>query len=230
MNKITIFTGIALVILAGLILYIFYFVYENQQKMAGDIGENDSIQKVKAESTAIQFPDNVSSNVDSHGPTITSPQGTRYGAGASRSSGAANIGDLVEGVVPYSGDTFFRPPDTLLHGEMVSLEGDTMISARSHSEITREMSEKNIAVEFCAKKELKIVPTLNGEIEVEFVISPIGRVKAFSISKSSINSERLEKCIFKRIQRFRFTRIDKNAGDVTVRYKYTFKGSSGGQL
>ena len=222
MNKITIFPVIVFAILTGLILYIFYFIYENQQKTVGDIIETDSIQKVKAESTAIQFPDSILSGLDSLSTAPSTQKRKRtVRRGTGGGSGSASIDDLIEGVgYPSRQEDSFPGPWYI--GILVSIKGDTTITGRNQAELSRVIKSHNGAVEYCYKRQRRLNPNLKGEVSIEFVIGFRGLVGSVRITNSTINSEKVERCIVSRIQRFRFKLINKKAGDITVRYKYIF--------
>lgn len=79
------------------------------------------------------------------------------------------------------------------------------------------------AIRYCYERELKRSPTLKGKISVRITVSPDGSVKSVSIVSSTMNNERVERCILARIRLWKdFRPIDASEGDVTFRQVYTF--------
>ena len=79
------------------------------------------------------------------------------------------------------------------------------------------------AIRYCYERELKRNPTLKGKLVVRITVGPDGRVKSASIFSSTLNNDRVERCILTRIRLWRdFKPIDASEGDVTFRQTYTF--------
>lgn len=79
------------------------------------------------------------------------------------------------------------------------------------------------AIRYCYERELKRTPALKGKISVRITVSPDGSVKSAIVVSSTMNNERVERCILTRIRRWKdFKPIDPGEGDVTFRQVYTF--------
>ena len=83
--------------------------------------------------------------------------------------------------------------------------------------IKRNMSQ----IRYCYQRQLSKNPTLNGTIQVKFVISKDGSVSKAAIDHSTMDGgTSVESCITGRFKRFRFPKP--GAGIVIVKYPFVF--------
>lgn len=75
---------------------------------------------------------------------------------------------------------------------------------------------------YCYERELIKNRQLAGQIHVQFQIQPTGRVIQSSIAHSSMNNDRVERCILQRVNAMRFPH-PKGGGVVIVRYPFHFR-------
>lgn len=95
--------------------------------------------------------------------------------------------------------------------------------ARSPEEITRIMLLHNRTIQDCYKQALKRNPELKGKIVVRFSVKPDGTVNLVNIINSSIDDNRLERCIVRRIKRWNdFGGCEPSLGDLYYRQTYVF--------
>ena len=79
------------------------------------------------------------------------------------------------------------------------------------------------AIKYCYERELKRFPTLKGKVAVRVTVNPEGAVKHVEIVSSTLNNDRVERCIVSRIRLWKdFKAIDPKEGDVTFRQVYAF--------
>ena len=94
---------------------------------------------------------------------------------------------------------------------------------RDPDDISAVVSKHNSSIQACYQRELRMNPDLKGKVVVRFTISPAGKVIHAEIVSSTLNSERVERCIISRIRRWDdFGEIDESAGNATFRQVYTF--------
>ena len=140
-----------------------------------------------------------------------------------RSGRKATIDDLVSDRSSVQSQTLTRK------GEL-RVEAPTEVTGvgrksiyRSPDAIQEVLISHNAAIRYCYERELKRNPTLKGKIMVRITIGADGAVKDAAIVNSSLNSERVERCILARIRLWKdFKPIDEAEGDVTFRQVYTF--------
>jgi TonB family protein len=149
---------------------------------------------------------------------------TRLGVrGGGRSTGSADVNDLITGIGGDNSESIGRKGAIQLALEDARVSGAGSKSAnRSGDEISRVINSHNDAIEFCYKREAKLNPNLKGDILVEFVIGSDGRVNGAKVIQSSLQSKNVERCIISRMRGWRFKPISRQEGDVTVRQKYIF--------
>jgi TonB family protein len=174
--------------------------------------------------------DQVLSNVD--GLEIRGSSGTGEGGGGgrggqgargTRSNKNASIDDLVSdlgsvgsGQLSRSGELTVETPSEV--GGM----GRKSIY-RSPDAIHEVLLSHVPAIRYCYERELKRDPELKGKIVVRITIAADGSVSGAEIVSSTLNSERVERCILARIRLWKdFQAIDPKEGDVTFRQVYTF--------
>lgn len=140
-----------------------------------------------------------------------------------RSGRKATIDDLVSDLGSVQSQTLTRK------GEL-RVEAPTEVTGigrksiyRSPDAIQEVLISHNAAIRYCYERELKRNPTLKGKIMVRITIGANGAVKDATIVSSTLNSERVERCILARIRLWKdFKPIDEAEGDVTFRQVYTF--------
>jgi len=78
------------------------------------------------------------------------------------------------------------------------------------------------AIQYCYKMELKRDPSIKGKVIVRFIVNPDGHVIDASIVSTSLNNQRVEKCILDKILKWKdFLPIKASSGNMT--YKQSFK-------
>jgi TonB family protein len=174
--------------------------------------------------------DQVLSNVD--GLKIQGSSGLGEGGGGgrggqtargSRSNKNASIDDLVSDLGSAGSGQLSRS------GELV-VEAPSEVGGMGRKSIYRspdaihEVLLSHVpAVRYCYERELKRNPELKGKIVVKITVAADGSVSEAEIVSSTLNSERVERCILARIRLWKdFQAIDPREGDVTFRQVYTF--------
>ena len=94
---------------------------------------------------------------------------------------------------------------------------------RSIMHISKIMAQYNEELQEFYRRELKLNPNLQGYLEVRFTVTPKGNVESVSVVKSSLNSEKLEKCVKDKIMLIDdFGICDPKIGKCVYRQGYTF--------
>lgn len=154
-----------------------------------------------------------------------SGQRTRVAKGGGYRGAGEGIGidDLITGEGVAGGGSFGRRGDVTL-GEDVELTGSAAGSgSRDAQSILSIINQNKSSIEYCYQKYLKLNPSLSGEIYLEIVISPEGRVNSVGVIRSTLGDKQLESCITRTINRWRgFGQIDPAMGTVKTRFKYIF--------
>lgn len=149
--------------------------------------------------------------------------GSRLGeAREIRSEKLATIDDLVSGS-EVSSKGISR------QGEL-RIEAPSEFTGQAHKNVyrsgqaLREVLLRHVpAIQYCYERELRRNPELRGKVVVRITIAPEGSVKNAVIVSSTLENERVERCIISRILLWRdFPPIDPSEGDVTFRQVYTF--------
>lgn len=168
--------------------------------------------------------DQILSNVGGLAEASASNRRTRVGSrGGGRTTGSADINDLIEGVSGVGSSSIGRKGAISLALDDARVSGKGSRAAnRSGDAITGVINSHNAAIENCYKREAKLNPNLKGDILVEFIIGSNGKVKGSRILRSSLRNKKVENCIRSRVRSWRFKPIDGREGDVTVRQKYIF--------
>lgn len=134
------------------------------------------------------------------GMGLGGPGGGKYGGNISLAgSGGKNMEDITPGRVVTKG----------------GLDRDV---------IARVIKKYQRQIKFCYEKELTKNPNLYGKIVTFFVIAADGSVQTASVVETEMNSEPVESCIVRNIQRWRFP-APKGGGSVEVRYPWVFKSA-----
>lgn len=94
---------------------------------------------------------------------------------------------------------------------------------RSGQELQRVIYDHYSAIKYCYERELKRHPTLKGKVTVRITVNADGEVADAEIVNSTLNNERVERCIITRIKRWNdFKPIDRSEGDVTFTQVFNF--------
>ena len=108
----------------------------------------------------------------------------------------------------------------------VGTGGPAIVGASLRREaIQRVMRRRFRAILNCYERELREDRDLAGRITVQFTIQPTGRVSDAQLGSTTINSERFEACVLRRVSATRFPR-PMGGGIVKVTYPYTFSVAS----
>ncbi len=143
-------------------------------------------------------------------------RGTRSDKKASIDDLVSDLGSAGSGQLSRSGELVVETPSEV--GGM----GRKSIY-RSPDAIHEVLLSHVPAVRYCYERELKRNPDLKGKIVVKITVAPNGSVKEAEIVSSTLNSQRVERCILARIRLWKdFQTIDPKEGDVTFRQVYTF--------
>jgi TonB family protein len=142
-----------------------------------------------------------------------------------RSSKQADIADLVSGGKGIGQEALSRKGE--LQMESASDGGASGTGSRnanrSMDAIQKVMLSHVPAIRYCYERELRRNPELRGKVTVRITIGPDGSVKDAEINASTLNDERVERCILARVRGWKdFEQIDPNEGDVTFRQVYSF--------
>lgn len=94
---------------------------------------------------------------------------------------------------------------------------------RKSEHVTRVVNSHNRAIQDCFKQVLKKAPGTKGKVVVRFSVAPNGHVTSVQVIKSTIEDERMMRCIVSRISRWRdFGECDPSLGDLSYRQTYVF--------
>jgi TonB family protein len=154
-----------------------------------------------------------------------SAQRSRLGSrGGGRATGSADVADLIQGIGSVGSSSIGRKGTIKLAVQSGQVRGRGSKSAnRSQDAISKVINSHNDAIEACYKAEQRLNPNLQGDVTIEFTISYNGRVVNPRIQNSTLRNRNVEQCILKKLRLWRFSPIDRNEGDVTVRgVKYIF--------
>ena len=140
-----------------------------------------------------------------------------------RTGGKANIDDLVSDLGDAPSESLSRKGELVVENP-AEVEGLGKKSVYRSAEAIQEVLMSHVpAIRYCYERELKRNPTLKGKVSVRITLSPDGSVKDATIVSSTLDNERVERCILARIRLWKdFNPIDPSEGDVTFRQVYTF--------
>lgn len=94
--------------------------------------------------------------------------------------------------------------------------------ALSKEQIARVVQMHWHRIRFCYESQLSANPSLAGKIVVRWVISGTGDVQSATVVETTMNNERVENCIARSIQRWRFPQPE-GGGIVVVNYPFLFR-------
>jgi len=140
-----------------------------------------------------------------------------------RSSRDARIDDVVSGERGVQSESISRKGE--LQAESPSEVGGQGYrnANRSQDAIQKVLLEHVPAIRYCYERELKRNPELKGKVTVRITVGPDGSVKEANIAASTLNDERVERCILSRTRMWKdFPAIDPGEGDVTFKQVYSF--------
>jgi len=101
--------------------------------------------------------------------------------------------------------------------------GAVSSGARDIDDVNSIVQAHSPAIQYCYEREVRRNPDLKGKVVVRFTILPNGTVTKAKIISSSLNNQRVERCILSRISRWDdFGTIDPSLGNATFRQVYTF--------
>jgi TonB family protein len=139
-------------------------------------------------------------------------------------SGTAGIDDLIEGGVGQTGSkSIARRGNFSIKMGKGSVSGRASKStSRSTEAIGRVVTQHQDAIENCYRKEARLNPNLKGSIRLQFTIQPNGRVSRVRIVQSTLKNRKVESCVKRRVNSWRFQPINPKEGSVTFRQKFIF--------
>ena len=150
-------------------------------------------------------------------------QRTRVAKGGGRVSSGAGIDELVEGIGTAQSAQLSRKGKITIAGPASVSGRGSKAANRKADVITRVIASHQAAIDFCYQKVAKLNPNLKGEVTVRFAITPDGRTKDIKITRNTLKSRDVERCIIQKVRGWRdFPKIDRKEGDVTVQQKYVF--------
>jgi TonB family protein len=160
-----------------------------------------------------------SGNGGGDGP-ILADQGSARGG---RSENTVTINDLVTKQDVTTGPAVSRKGELKIETPADVAGRGTKSSYRSPDAIQEVLLAHVPAVRYCYERELKRTPDLAGKVTVRITVGPDGAVTNAEIVNSTLNNERVERCILSRIRLWNdFKPIEASEGDVTFRQVYTF--------
>jgi TonB family protein len=79
------------------------------------------------------------------------------------------------------------------------------------------------AIKYCYEKELQLNPTLSGKVSINWTVGLSGKVMKAYVSSSSLNNKKVEGCMVRVVQRWRFE--PPKGGHCAISYPFIFKGA-----
>lgn len=157
------------------------------------------------------------------GSIFTQEKG-RHTQKGSRSTEGGGIDDLIAGKEQVKSTNIQRKGNIVV--EQVSKIADergVKSESRDSDKVSEIINRHNSSIQYCYQRELRQNPDLRGKLVVRFTITPEGKVKDVKIITSTLNNQRIERCVVTRIKRWDdFGKIDPSRGDATFRQVYTF--------
>ncbi|MDF1564029.1 MAG: AgmX/PglI C-terminal domain-containing protein [Deltaproteobacteria bacterium] len=98
----------------------------------------------------------------------------------------------------------------------------TVMGSLSQEVIARVVRRHGAEFRYCYEKELQTTPGMAGEVAVKFVITSEGSVSTAKIARTTLQNERVERCLLQRFQRLRFP-APAGGGIVIVTYPFVFR-------
>ncbi len=103
---------------------------------------------------------------------------------------------------------------------MLRLEGSL-----SKEEIARVVRQNLFMIRFCYERALTKNPNLGGKIALRWIIAGSGYVQTVAVTGTTMNNERVENCLVRKVRRWKFPRPRGN-GVVIVNYPFFFNKAS----
>ncbi|MEJ2627710.1 MAG: AgmX/PglI C-terminal domain-containing protein [bacterium] len=151
--------------------------------------------------------------------------GTEGGGGqGKRTGGQAAIDDLLSQDQGVNSDLMSREGTLTIESSQEAGEKDSgKKQYRNAQDIQQVLLSHNQVIKYCYERELRRYPSLKGKVVVRITINPQGEVVDATILSSSLNNERVERCIVARISHWKdFKSVNPQAGNVTFRQTYIF--------
>ena len=132
---------------------------------------------------------------------------------------------------PKLGTGYLAPVEAKVNGQGKSLITIDPRSTFVEEGLTRE--EVSLVVQahlsevrYCYESSLLYRPKIEGKIQVQFKIGPLGKVKIASVQSSSVDMPKLDSCIVERLKTWAFPH-PKGGVEVGVSYPFIFRTLSG---
>jgi len=154
----------------------------------------------------------------------TTGTGGGKGVKGSRTTSGGGIDALVSGGGAAKSTSVQRKGSLVVSSiSAVEDEKGMKSDSRNSDDVSEIVNNHNAAIQYCYQRELKRDPNLKGKLVVRFTIAPSGRVTDVNVVSSTLNNQRVERCVVSRIQRWDdFGAIDPSKGDAVFRQVYTF--------
>jgi TonB family protein len=155
----------------------------------------------------------------------TADRSSRLGArGRGRTKGSADVQELFSGGIgPAVSADMGRKGHIRMALKQTSVSGaGARETYRSGEALSSVINAHNDAIEYCYKRQARLIPDLRGDITVEFTIAVNGRVTTARLLSSSLRNQAVERCILSKVRGWRFKPVGRGGGEVTVRQKYLF--------
>ena len=170
--------------------------------------------------------DNILSSVDGLQTLKSSSDegGAEDGGYGKRSGGQAAIDDLLSQDQGVNSELMSREGALTIESSQEEGERETGINQyRNAQAIQQVLLSHNQVIKYCYERELRRYPSLKGKVVVRITINPQGEVVDVSIQSSTLNNERVERCIVARISQWKdFRSVNPKAGNITFRQTYVF--------
>ncbi|UCE05887.1 MAG: energy transducer TonB [bacterium] len=149
--------------------------------------------------------------------------GTRTQKGI-RSTESGGIDDLIAGKKEVKSMNIQRKGNIVVERvSTIANESGIKSESRDPDKVSEVINRHNSSIQYCYQRELRQNPDLRGKLVVRFTVTPEGKVKDVNIVTSTLNNQRIERCVVTRITRWDdFGPIDPSKGDATFRQVYTF--------
>jgi TonB family protein len=112
-------------------------------------------------------------------------------------------------------------------GEPMVYTGISTVSGELDKEtVRRYIQTKMDQVRWCYQQEVQKNPDLAGQVKIEWIILPTGKVTAVRVGVSSLGSQAVEQCLMSRVATWQFP-SPKGGGTVKVSYPFIFRVTGG---
>jgi len=103
--------------------------------------------------------------------------------------------------------------------------GNADVRGSLSREVIQRVIRRHInEVRFCYEQQLSRNPTLEGRVDVSFIISPTGSVQSAMVRNTTLNDARVESCVTQAVRRWHFPAPD-GGGIVAVNYPFVFSSA-----